>query len=385
MGMTPNGWLPTLIEVRCGVWAVGPSFLRTVTPMIDLQRSPNLLLSLVIPVYNEEDVLPLLFGELRDRLEAIPAAYEVLFINDGSHDRSLELLKAAAQEDPCLKVLSFSRNFGHQTAVTAGLDFAQGDAVVVMDADLQDPPELLPKMLQLYLDGYDVVSPQRVEREGETWLKRLTARSFYWVMRTGVDSRLPAEVGDFRLFSREAVEALRAFREQHRFLRGLVAWLGLKEAIIPFRRPPRAAGVTKYPLHKMLRFAWTAICSFSAMPLKATLLAGLALSGIGCLYLSYVIYATLILQVTVPGWSSLVSLQILFSGAILTSIGLVGDYVARLFDEAKYRPLYVVNQTYNLDPTQGRPIERAIVMTAERPARELARHVASRATMSRSD
>lgn len=341
-------------------------------PMIDLQRSPNLLLSLVIPVYNEEDVLPLLLDELRNRLKEIPAQYELLFINDGSRDRSLELLTAAAQEDPRLKVLSFSRNFGHQTAVTAGLDFARGDAVVVMDADLQDPPELLPKMLQLYLDGYDVVSPQRVEREGETWFKRLTARGFYWVMRKGVDSRLPAEVGDFRLFSREAVEALRTFREQHRFLRGLVAWLGLKEAIIPFRRPPRAAGVTKYPLHKMLRFAWTAICSFSAMPLKATLLAGLTLSGIGCLYLSYVIYATLVLQATVPGWSSLVSLQILFSGAILTSIGLVGDYVARLFDEAKYRPLYVVNQTHNLDPTQWRHIERAIVMTAERPLRELA-------------
>lgn len=338
--------------------------------MIDLQRAPNLLLSLIIPVYNEEAVLPLLISELRERLKDIPAQYEVLFINDGSRDRTAEVLQAAAQEDPRVKVLSFSRNFGHQTAVTAGLDFAQGDAVVVMDADLQDPPELLPRMLELYLEGYDVVSPQRIEREGETGFKRWTARGFYWLMRKGVDARLPAEVGDFRLFSREAVDALRVFREQHRFLRGLVAWLGLKEAFIPFRRQPRAAGVTKYPLHKMLRFAWTAICSFSAMPLRATLLAGITLTGVGCLYLAYVIYATLILRVTVPGWSSIVSLQILFSGAILASIGLVGDYVARLFDEAKRRPLYVVNQTYNFEPTQWRHIERAIVFPSDRPTRD---------------
>jgi glycosyltransferase involved in cell wall biosynthesis len=245
-------------------------------------------------------------------------------------------------------VLGFSRNFGHQAAITAGLDFASGDAVVIMDADLQDPPALLPQMVSLYEEGFDVVSAQRVGRKGEGPFKRGTAALFYALMRRAVDERLRPQVGDFRLFSRAAVTALGGLREQHRFVRGMVAWLGLKEAIIPFRRPPRIAGETKYPAWKMVRFAWTAISSFSALPLKLSLVGGLIPTAFGIAYSADVVYETIVLQTTVRGWSSLVCLQLLFSGATLTAIGLVGDYVARIYEEIKGRPLYIIAEAMNL-------------------------------------
>lgn len=308
-----------------------------------------MLFSVVIPVYNEEEAFPLLLPALTPVLRGMDCDYEIVFVNDGSRDRSLELLRKAAQEDPRIRVIGFSRNFGHQAAVTAGLDFANGDAVVVMDADLQDPPELLPKMLELYRQGFQIVSAQRAVRKGETWFKRFTARGFYWVMKNMVDPRLQPEVGDFRLFSREAVIAMRGFREHHRFLRGLAAWLGLREAILPFERQARVAGETKYPLSKMLKFAWTAIASFSALPLRMTLNGGLFIVVLGVLFSLFSIYQAAVLEITVPGWTSLVCLVTLFSGAILIAIGLVGDYVARIFEEAKGRPLYVVGTLVNLN------------------------------------
>ncbi|MDR3636993.1 MAG: glycosyltransferase family 2 protein [Isosphaeraceae bacterium] len=307
-----------------------------------------MLLSLVIPVYNEEEALPSLLRALRPVLDGLGCEYEILFVDDGSRDGTRLLLDAEAAADPRVKVLGFSRNFGHQAAITAGLDFAAGDAVVVMDADLQDPPALLPEMVALYERGYDVVSAQRVDREGESVFKRGTAALFYGLMQRAVDERLRPQVGDFRLFSRAAVVALRGFREQHRFLRGLVAWLGLKEAILPFRRPPRVAGTTKYPAWKMARFAWTAVSSFSALPLKLSLGGGLLLSGLGLAYSVFVVYETVVLGTTVRGWSSLVCLQLLFSGATLTAVGLVGDYVARIYEEVKGRPLYVVSEAVNV-------------------------------------
>ena len=265
------------------------------------------------------------------------------------------LLVEAAVRDPRIKVLGFSRNFGHQAAITAGLDFASGDAVVVMDADLQDPPSLIPEMVALYRQGYDVVSAQRVSREGEGLFKRATAALFYGLMRRAVDARLKPQVGDFRLFSHEAVAMIRGLREQHRFMRGMVAWLGLREAVIPFRRPPRMAGETKYPAWKMARFAWTAISSFSALPLKLSLAAGLALSAFGCAYSVWVLYETFVLGTTVRGWSSLVCLQLLFSGATLMALGVVGDYVARIYEELKGRPLYILSEAFNVPPDAAQP------------------------------
>ena len=247
-------------------------------------------LSLVIPVFNEEAVLPLTLRQLRTVLSGMDCDYEIIFINDGSRDASLEILLREAAADIRIKAVSFSRNFGHQAAVTAGLDFATGDAVVVMDADLQDPPELLPKMVALYREGYDVVSPQRTARDGETWFKKRTAAFFYRIMQSLADARMPAQVGDFRLLSRDAVRALRQFREQHRFMRGMIAWLGLREAFLPFERQPRAAGETKYPVWKMLRFSWTAITSFSAMPLRLTMTVGFLTVGFAVAYLCYAVF-----------------------------------------------------------------------------------------------
>ncbi len=307
-----------------------------------------MLLSLVIPVFDEEEALPCLFEAIRPVLDSMDCEHEIVFIDDGSRDGTRRLLADAAKVDPRVKVLAFSRNFGHQAAITAGLDFASGDVVVVMDADLQDPPGLLPEMVALYRQGFDVVSAQRVGREGESPFKRGTASLFYALMRRAVDERLTPQVGDFRLFSRGAVVALRGFREQHRFLRGLVAWLGLKEAILPFRRPARIAGTTKYPAWKMARFAWTAISSFSALPLKASLVGGLIMTACGLAYSAYVVYEALVLRTTVRGWSSSICLQLLFSGATLTAVGLVGDYVARIYEEVKGRPLYVVGEALNV-------------------------------------
>jgi glycosyltransferase involved in cell wall biosynthesis len=320
-----------------------------------------MLLSLVIPVYNEEEVLPFLLPSLAPVLDKLGCDYEIILINDGSRDRSWAMLCEAATKDPRLKLLNFSRNFGHQPAISAGIDFAAGDAVVVMDADMQDPPELLIKMVDLYRQGYDVVSAQRTVRHGDGWLKRKTAAWFYKIMQRMVDPRLVPEVGDFRLFSRRAVRGLRGFREQHRFMRGLVAWLGLREAIVPFERQARAAGETKYPAHKMLLFAWTAISSFSALPLRLSFALGLGLMSFGFFYFLYAIYRMLFTQETVVGWTSLVALQCLFSGATMFLLGLVGDYIARLYEESKGRPLYVIDDSRNFPPDLPQP-ERALYL-----------------------
>ena len=305
----------------------------------------KMLLSIVVPVFNEEETVGMLMLRLRQALSGLN--WEVIFVDDGSTDSSIEIIRRAALHDSRVKAISFSRNFGHQAAVTAGLDFAEGDAVVVMDADLQDPPELLPHMVHLFEQGYDIVSPRRTARGGETAFKKLSAAFFYRLMTRMVDQRLRSDVGDFRLFSRRAVLGIRVFRERHRFMRGLVAWLGLKEAILPFEREPRASGTTKYSLLAMLRFAWTAVSSFSALPLRLSIAAGIVLSCAGFVYLLRVLYLAFWTNTLVPGWASIVVLQCLFSGMILLALGAVGDYVARNYEESKGRPLYVVTSAVN--------------------------------------
>jgi dolichol-phosphate mannosyltransferase len=307
-----------------------------------------MVLSIVIPVYDEVDAIAVMLSTLRRTLVAAGYRYEIVIVDDGSTDGTSLLLKRAAVEDSSVKVLFFSRNFGHQAAITAGLDFASGDAVAVMDADLQDPPDLLPEMVKLLAQGYDVVSAQRVTRNGEARLKRLTAKAFYWVMRKMVDERIQPEVGDFRLFSRRALMALGQLREQHRFMRGMVAWLGLKEAILPYHRSARVAGETKYPTMQMVRFAWTAISSFSALPLRLSVIMGFLVAACGFAYAIYSVFAAVVLKATVPGWTSLVCLNIIFSGGTLIAIGLVGEYVARIYEEAKGRPLYIVSDSVNM-------------------------------------
>ncbi|HEY2384779.1 MAG TPA: glycosyltransferase family 2 protein [Terriglobia bacterium] len=319
-----------------------------------------MLLSVVIPVYNEREALPALFAELR-RVLGSQHNYEVIFVDDGSRDGSIEVLRQAATVDSHLKVIFFTRNFGHQAAITAGIDFASGDAVAVMDADLQDPPELLPQMLELLQQGYDVVSAQRISRQGDGFLKRHTAKFFYWLMRKMVDGRLQNEVGDFRMFSRRAILALRELREQHRFMRGMVAWLGLNEVILPYHRNARVAGETKYSPVKMLRFAWTAITSFTALPLRLSVFLGFFVAGCGFAYAAYSVFAAKVLKETVPGWTSIICLNIIFSGATLIAVGLVGEYVAHIYEESKGRPLYVVSDSANMKAMRPH-VAKAVVL-----------------------
>lgn len=324
-----------------------------------------MLLSIVIPVLNEAETLPQLLASLRESLQNID--WEVIFVDDGSTDATASILGMAALEDPRICMLRFSRNFGHQAAVTAGLDFANGDAVVVMDADLQDPPELLPRLFELFQQGYDVVSPQRISREAETVFKRWTAKLFYRIVSRLTSQQLTPDVGDFRLFSRRAVLAIRSLREQHRYMRGLAAWLGLKEAVIPFERKARAGGHTKYSLAKMLKFAWTAVTSFSTLPLRISISAGCLLSLVGFGYLLRVLYLALWTNTLVPGWASVVALQCIFSGMILLALGAIGDYVARIFEESKNRPLYVVTDIRNVrsSSTQEQLPARAVILAQD--------------------
>lgn len=306
------------------------------------------LLSLVIPIYNEEAVLPLLLDRLGKFMASMPCPVEAVLVNDGSRDRSIVLLLEAARKEPRYKVVSLARNFGHQIAATAGLDYAQGDAIVLMDADLQDPPELVVEMVEKYRLGYDVVYARRVEREGETWFKKVTAWLFYRTMRTLIHPDLPVDVGDFRLMSRSCLDVLRQMRELHRFLRGMVTWVGFAQTDVTFIRPARAAGETKYPLRKMLLFAWNAAVSFSPLPLRMSLSLGFLLFAASMLYVVYAIYAVFSGKMVVAGWASSITFTGLVGGSILIGIGLLGEYIGRIFEEIKGRPLYTVNVVANL-------------------------------------
>ena len=323
-----------------------------------------MLLSLVIPVLNEEQTLPITLGRLREVLRGLQ--WEVIFVDDGSTDSTPEMLEQIAAEDASVKLIRLSRNFGHQTAITAGLDFADGDAVVVMDADLQDPPELLPRMLELCEQGYDLVSPQRILRESDTPFKRWSAAFYYQLMARMADQKLTPQVGDFRLYSRRAVQVMRSLREQHRYMRGLAAWSGLREIVIPYERQPRAAGYTHYSLWKMIRFAWTGISSFSAFPLRLSIAAGCFLSLIGFAYLIVVVALAIAGSNLVRGWASLIALQCIFSGIILLALGAIGDYVGRVYEESKGRPLYVVAEARNL-PAHAMKVPRAVILSESHP------------------
>jgi len=307
--------------------------------------------SIVIPVYNEAEVLPLLRDRLSAFMDGLGTLVELLLVNDGSSDQTIEGLHIWAEEDARVTLLNLARNFGHQAAVTAGLDHATGDAIVVMDADLQDPPEVIHQMLAEYCRGYDVVYGKRVARKGETWFKRWTAWAFYRVMRKLIHPDLPEDVGDFRLISRRCLDAVASMRETHRFLRGMFSWAGFPQTAVTYARDARAAGVTKYPLWKMLRFAWTAAISFSPLPLRLSFGLGVLLALVGgAQVVNGLVYYALGLYV-VPCWTSLMVVVCLIGSAILISIGVLGEYVGRIFEESKGRPLYVVADTVNTRST----------------------------------
>jgi glycosyltransferase involved in cell wall biosynthesis len=305
-------------------------------------------LSLVLPVFNEEEVLPILHSRLQEFLTRVAVDAEVIFVNDGSTDRSMTLLRDLVARDARYKVVSFSRNFGHGNAITAGVDYARGHAVVIMDADLQDPPEVIIKMLERWREGYDVVYAQRLKREGETAFKLFTARWFYRLLRALVPINVPLDTGDFRLMSRQVVVTLRALRETHRFVRGIVAWIGFRQIAVHYDRPSRAAGETKYPLSKMLRLALDAITSFSVVPLRFSTYLGMFISVGSVLVAFWALLEKYAFNSVVPGWTATVVLVSLLSSVQLLMIGILGEYVGRVYEQVKGRPLYLVGETLNM-------------------------------------
>jgi polyisoprenyl-phosphate glycosyltransferase len=309
---------------------------------------PRPVLSLVLPIYNEEEVIPELHTQLQAFLTALHLDAEVIFVNDGSKDLSLQMLSGIAAAEPRYRVLSFSRNFGHQTAITAGIDYARGHAVVVMDADLQDPPEVVLEMVAKWREGYDVVYGKRLTRAGESAFKLLTAKAFYRLFAALIPIEVPLDTGDFRLMSRRVVIALRALKESHRFVRGMVSWIGFKQTAVLYDRPARVAGETKYPLRKMVRFALDGITSFSIVPLRAALHLGLLFSLFGVFVLIWALVVHFILHDTVPGWTALVVVFTLLSSVQLVVIGILGEYVGRIYEQIKQRPLYIVGDRVNL-------------------------------------
>ena len=305
------------------------------------------LLSLVIPMYNEEVMVSHLRAAINQFMETLQCPVEVVLVNDGSVDGTLNCLADWAAEDSRIRVIHLSRNFGHQIATTAGLDHARGDAVVILDADLQDPLSVIHAMLERYSEGYDVVYGQREARVGESLHKRFTAWLFYRIMHAFVDPKMPVDTGDFRLISRDCLNALIQMRETHRFLRGMVSWVGFPQTAVRYRREPRKAGATKYPLRKMLAFSWTATTSFSTIPLRISGLLGLGIGMLGLAEGGRALLAHFLGWYVVSGWTSLTVITALLGSAVLISIAILGEYVAKLYEQSKERPLYLVARTFN--------------------------------------
>jgi glycosyltransferase involved in cell wall biosynthesis len=310
-----------------------------------MDREPELL-SVVAPMYEEEDTVDPFTERVAAALEGVD--YELILVDDGSKDRTAEAMARAAAADPRVKVVALSRNFGHQPALTAGLEHARGDVIVMLDGDLQDPPEVIPQMLDRWRDGVDVVYAVREQRLGETVFKRVTARGFYRTFRslTGLD--LAVESGDFRLMDRRALDVLLAMPERNRFLRGMTVWIGFSQTAVPFVRQERHAGVTKYPLRKMLRFSFDAITSFSSAPLQWATMLGFLFSLLAFLGIPLTVVARYT-NIYEPGIPSTILLILLLGGIQLITVGIIGEYVGRIYDEVKHRPLYVVRERINVE------------------------------------
>jgi len=310
----------------------------------------SILCSVVVPMYNEEEVIPVTYQRLTDVMEKANVNYEIIFVNDGSRDKTAELLNEICDNDKRVKLLDFSRNFGHQIAITAGMDYSCGQCIVVIDGDLQDPPELIPAMIEKWKDGYDVVYGKRISRQGESIFKKLTAAIYYRLLRSMTDVSIPVDTGDFRLIDRKVCDALKEVKERNRYVRGLISWLGFKQTSIEFERQERFAGETKYPLRKMLKLAFDGITTFSYKPLKLASYIGTIISLGSFAYLIFVIVQRLFFPETVqPGWASTLAVSLFFNGITLLMLGIMGEYVGRIYDEVKGRPLYIIKETKNID------------------------------------
>lgn len=314
-------------------------------------RAPQSM-SLVIPCFNEEEVLPELRRRLKDLVSKYAFPIEIVLIDDGSRDNTWPIIHQYSQEDGFIKAVRLARNFGHQTAITCGLDQTRGEVVAILDADLQDPPELIPEMLKEWSNGYDVVYGQRKKRSGESASKKFFAFAFYRIFEKVAGLKVPRDTGDFRLMDRRAVDALQSLRERHRFVRGMVSWIGYHQKAVQYDRPERFAGVTKYPFRKSLFLAIDAITSFTYAPLRVASYLGLATSALAFLYIGIVIVLK-IMGINLEGWTSMMASILLLGGVQLTVLGVLGEYVGRIFEQGQQRPLYLVDQI------QGEPLVNA--------------------------
>ncbi|MHB1937964.1 MAG: glycosyltransferase family 2 protein [Acidobacteriaceae bacterium] len=299
------------------------------------------LISIVIPVYNEVEVIPSTYARLTEVMVSTGHPYELVFVNDGSIDLTQSLLDDLCDADLHVGVMSFTRNFGHQAAITAGVEVAQGDAIVIIDGDLQDPPELIPDMIAAWQAGAEVVYGQRLDRDGETWMKKGTARLFYRLLSHSAPFDIPVDTGDFRLISRRVATILNRLPERNRFMRGLVAWTGFRSVALTYRRDARYEGTTKYSMRKMLELAVSGLVGFSSWPLRLVGLFGMIVAAAGFLYALYVVIVHIFTHQTVPGWSSLMASVLVLGGVQLLVMGMLGEYVSKIFEETRQRPIYV--------------------------------------------
>jgi dolichol-phosphate mannosyltransferase len=318
-----------------------------------IAHSPRPLLSVVVPCYNEQDVLTATHERLVRALATLDMRLEIIYVNDGSTDCTEEILRALQAVDERVRVLLFARNFGHQTAVTAGIDHARGDAVVLIDADLQDPPEVVPQMIGQWLAGYEVVYGQRTERAGETPFKLWTARMFYRLLNRLSDTEIPLDVGDFRLMDRKVVDVLKQMPERDRFIRGMVSWVGFRQIALPYRRDQRFAGQSKYPLQKMLRFALDGILSFSLKPLRLATFLGLAAIGLAGLLVAWIAFSFIFRPSASLGLLAVLAGVGFLGGVQLFCTGILGEYIGRIYRENQERPLYILREELGGEAEDG--------------------------------
>lgn len=316
----------------------------------------GILLSVIVPVLNETDVLPEFHRRLSSALNGLPLHWEVLYVNDGSTDGSLDLLRDFRETDRRVAILDLSRNFGKEAAMTAGLDHARGDAVVIIDADLQDPPEIIGDLVAKWQDGFDVVYAQRITRAGESFIKKASAHWFYRLIHRTNRVKIPTDTGDFRLLSRRAVESLRQLHETHRFMKGLFAWIGHPQTAVRYRRDARLAGKTKFSLWRLWNFAIDGFTSFTIAPLKLASYMGTVIAGLAFVYASLIVLKTVLYGDPVPGYPSLMVVILMLGGVQLITIGILGEYVGRMFNETKRRPLYLLNEFV---PAEDATLQRA--------------------------
>jgi dolichol-phosphate mannosyltransferase len=305
--------------------------------------------SVVAPVFNEEQLLPEFYRRVVATMEPLGEPFELVLVNDGCRDRSPQIMRDLHEQDPRVKVLNFSRNFGHQVAITAGTDYARGQAVVVIDSDLQDPPEVIPDLIEQWREGYQVVYAIRSERVGETWFKKLTASMFYRMIARITSIEIPVDTGDFRLMDRRVVDSLKRVREQHRFMRGLSVWVGFKQVGVPYKRDARKAGETKYPLRKMMRFAFDGITSFSYLPLQFATYLGFSIAGLSVLFIVLAMILRLSGMEALKGQATTLVSVLFMGGVQLIFLGIIGEYLGRIYNEVKQRPLYIVAEALGLE------------------------------------